>query len=288
MIALSGCLLINKRVGNTSRKEVNDVSHILHEKKVGHIGTLDPFASGLLIVLVGKATKISPFLERADKTYIATLSLGSKTDSGDLTGNVIETKDIPSLTKEDIEKTLNSFLGEQDQIPPMYSALKKDGKHLYDYARKGETIQREPRKINIFDIRLIDFKDNLVIFEAHVSKGTYIRTLGEDIAERLGTVGHLIALERTSVGEFNLKDAIAVDEVTPEKLKTIDEMLASLPSITLEGKMAFKALNGVGLELDSKDEEIIIKDKDGIIAIYKRDEKGIYFCLRGLRWKKSV
>ena len=283
MNSLSGCLLINKRCGVTSRTEVNDISHILHEKRCGHIGTLDPFATGLLIVLVGKATKISPFLERADKTSVATLKLGQKTDTGDLDGNVILESKIPSLTKEKVEKILASFLGEQEQIPPMYSALKKDGKHLYDYARVGIEIQRVARKINIHNIKLIEFTDNIVKFEAHVSKGTYIRTLGEDIAEKLGTVGHLIALDRTSVGEFKLSDAIESKNVTSDSLISIDQIMNFMPSHFVEGKEAFKACNGVALNIDSKEEEIVIKDKDGIIAVYKRNENGLYSCLRGFR-----
>ena len=283
MNSLSGCLLINKKVGVTSRFEVNEVSHRLHEKKCGHIGTLDPFASGLLIILVGKATKISPFLERHNKTYIATLKLGQKTDTGDLTGNVIEEKEVSSLSKEDIEKALNSFLGDSKQIPPMYSALKKDGKPLYEYARKGEEVERKARDITIFDIKLISFSKDVITFAAKVSKGTYIRTLGEDIASKLGTVGHLIELERTMIDNFSVKDAILSEEATPDKLISIEDMLKDFPSITLKDKMAFKALNGVALELPSKEKELLIKDENGIIAIYQRNEAGIYTCLRGLR-----
>ena len=283
MNSLSGCLLINKKVGVTSRFEVNEVSHRLHEKKCGHIGTLDPFASGLLIILVGKATKISPFLERHNKTYIASLKLGQKTDTGDLTGNVIEEKDVPNLTKEEIEKVLSSFLGDSKQIPPMYSALKKDGKPLYEYARKGEEVERKPRDITIFDIKLISFDKDVVTFAAKVSKGTYIRTLGEDIAVKLGTVGHLVELERTMIDNFSVKDAIPSEEADPSKLISIEDMLKDFPSITLSGKDAFKALNGVALPLQSKEKELLIKDENGIIAIYERSEAGIYTCLRGLR-----
>ena len=283
MNSLSGCLLINKKVGVTSRFEVNEVSHRLHEKKCGHIGTLDPFASGLLIILVGKATKISPFLERHNKTYIASLKLGQKTDTGDLTGNVIEEKDVPNLTKEEIEKVLSSFLGDSKQIPPMYSALKKDGKPLYEYARKGEEVERKPRDITIFDIRLISINKDVVTFAAKVSKGTYIRTLGEDIAVKLGTVGHLVELERTMIDNFSVKDAIPSEEADPNKLISIEDMLKDFPSITLSGKDAFKALNGVALPLQSKEKELLIKDENGIIAIYQRSETGIYTCLRGLR-----
>ena len=281
--SLTGCLLINKKVGLTSRQEVNNISHILKEKKCGHIGTLDPFASGLLIVLVGKATKISPFLERENKTYIATLKLGQMTDSGDLDGKVILEKEVPQLTKKQIQEALDSFLGKSFQIPPMYSALKKDGKHLYDYARKGIEIARQPREINVYNIILISFKQDEITFEAKVSKGTYIRTLGEDIAKQLNCVGHLVALKRTAIGEFELSKAIDSDNVTEVDLISIEDMLRSLPTIYLEGREAFKANNGVALKLDSSADEVILKDEKGIIAVYKKQNSDVYSCLRGFR-----
>lgn len=283
MNSLSGCLLINKRVGTTSREEVNKVSKILGIKKCGHIGTLDPFASGLLIVLVGRATKISPFLERKDKTYIATLKLGVSSDSGDLNGNILEKKEVPSLDKKTIDNCLKSFLGESEQIPPMYSALKHNGRPLYDYARKGIEIERKPRKINIFDIRLLNFEGDEITFAVKVSKGTYIRTLGEDIAKKLNTLGHLIALERIAIDEFSIKDAIYSDEVSAEKLIDIDKMLSFLPSLILDDKEAFKALNGVSLSIKRNEEEILVNDKNGAIAIYKKIANDVYSCLRGLR-----
>ncbi|MCR5332920.1 MAG: tRNA pseudouridine(55) synthase TruB [Bacilli bacterium] len=283
MNQLSGCLLINKKAGVTSRAEVNEVSKILGTKKVGHIGTLDPFATGLLIVLVGSATKISPFLERHNKTYIATIALGKKTDSGDLTGNIIEEKPVPKLTIEKISEVLQSFLGESEQIPPMYSAIKKDGKPLYAYARKGEEVERKPRKITIYDIKLITYSDASITFVAKVSKGTYVRTLGEDIAEKLGTVGHLSELERTMIDNFNVKDAIKAEDVSSSKLLSIEKMLKDFPSINVSGEIASKVKNGVPLFLKCDNEEVLIKDEDGIIAMYKRNENSKYTCLRGLR-----
>lgn len=283
MDALSGCLLINKKVGVTSRYEVNKVSKILNEKKCGHIGTLDPFASGLLIVLVGKATKISQFLEVKDKTYIASLKLGEQTDTGDKDGKIIKSMSVPTITKKDISNVLNSFLGENEQLPPMYSALKKDGKHYYDYAREGIEIERTPRKINIYDIMLLDYQDNIITFVVHVSKGCYVRTLGEEIASRLNCVGHLINLERTKIGSINVLDSISSDEVTIEKLIPIEEMLKDYESILLDGKNAFKAINGVDLMLPSKNDLVLVKDKNGLIAMYQRKKLDVYSCLRGLR-----
>lgn len=279
----NGSLLINKEIGLTSRQEVNNVSKRLNEKKAGHIGTLDPFADGLLIVLLGRSTKISPFLEVMEKTYMATLKLGKKTDTGDCTGEVIKEKKIPELKREKVIEILNTFLGEQTQVPPMYSAIKKDGKELYKYARQGVEIEREPRKINILNIKLISFDKDELVFAAQVSKGTYIRTLGEDIAEKLGTVGHLTKLTRLQVGPFSLKDAKKSAEVTEKDLLSNEKMLAHFKSFEADEDIAKKALNGMHFRLPINDESVLIKDKDGIIALYKRELNGVYSCVRGLR-----
>ena len=279
----TGSLLIDKRIGVTSRQEVNFISKKFAIKKAGHIGTLDPFADGLLIVLLGSSTKISPFLEVMDKEYIATLKLGKKTDSGDHTGNIIEEKDIPLLNKEKINEELKSFLGKQSQVPPMYSALKVNGKELYKYAREGIKIERKRREIEIYSIDLISFNDDEIIFKAHVSKGTYIRTLGEDIAEKLGTVGHLVKLTRSRIGPYSLENAKKSENVTEEDLIPISKMLSYMESITLDEKDAKKALNGMTLKLNAKADLILIKDISDVIAIYKKQSNGVYSCLRGLR-----
>ena len=279
----SGSLLINKEIGLTSRQEVNNVSRKLGEKKAGHIGTLDPFADGLLIVLLGSSTKIAPFLEIMDKTYLATLKLGAKTNTGDLTGEVIETKEIPELKKDKINGILGGFLGKSMQITPLFSALKVNGQEMYKYARKGIEVERKPREIEVFDIHLISFEKDEITFLAKVSKGTYIRTLGEDIAEKLGTVGHLTKLTRIAIGPYSLKDAKKSAEVTEIDLLPIEKMLSHVKSFEVEGELAKKALNGMHFRLPINDENILLKDKDGIIAYYKRDSKGVYGCVRGLR-----
>ena len=280
---ISGSLLINKEIGLTSRQEVNNVSRKLGEKKAGHIGTLDPFADGLLIVLLGSSTKISPFLEVMDKTYLATLKLGAKTNTGDLTGEMVETKEIPELKKDEISKVLQGFLGKSMQIPPIFSALKVNGQEMYKYARKGIEIERKPREIEVFDIHLINFEKDEITFLAKVSKGTYIRTLGEDIAERLGTVGHLTKLSRIAIGPYSLKDAKKSSEVTENDLLPIEKMLSHIKTFEVEGELAKKALNGMHFRLPINDENILLKDKDGIIAYYKREPSGVYGCVRGLR-----
>lgn len=280
---ISGSLLIDKEVGMTSRQEVNKISKKLREKKAGHIGTLDPFADGLLIVLLGSSTKISPFLETMDKKYLATLKLGEKTNSGDLTGDVIEAKFVPLLTKEIIAKKLEKFIGEQTQIPPMLSAIKVNGKQLYKYARESVEIERKERKINIYDIKLISFNKNELTFMAHVSKGTYIRTLGEDIAKELGTVGHLTKLTRVAIGPYSLEKAKKSDDISTNDLIPVEKMLSHIPSIILDEVESKKAMNGMTLKINSKEDLLLVKNINEVIAIYKKQSNGVYSCLRGLR-----
>ena len=282
---VNGCVLVDKEVGRTSRKEVDIVSARLGEKKAGHIGTLDPFANGLLIVLLGNATKISGLLEREDKAYIGTIKLGIKTDSADITGEVIETKSIPALPREKITRVLDSFLGKSMQTPPIYSALKKNGKPLYVYARKGEKVDIAPREIHIYEINLMKFENDEITFYAKVSKGTYIRMLGEDIASRLGTVGTLKELTRLSIGEFNLEKSHLAENVTLNDVIPIEKMLTNIPQLDVKGNIAKQAKNGMHIRLDIKDEIVMLKDKDGIIAIYKHDHDNVYACQRGFRWK---
>ena len=190
---MDGVLIINKPKGYTSHDIVNIVKKQLNITKVGHAGTLDPMATGVLIILLGEATKLSNYLMNHDKEYIATLKLGKRTDTLDSEGQIIEEKEIPALSKENINEVLLSFLGKSKQIPPMYSAIKINGKKLYELARKGEEIERKEREIEIYEIEFIKLKEennkvSEIEFKVNCSKGTYIRTLCEDIAERLGTI----------------------------------------------------------------------------------------------------
>ncbi len=210
-------IIINKPIGFTSQDVVSKTKKILNEKKAGHIGTLDPLAEGVLPVLLGDCTKLSKYLIEHDKTYIATVCLGKKTETGDSEGKVIEEKDVTKeyFNEENIKKVLNSFLGKQFQVPPMYSSIKVNGKKLYEYARKGEKVEVPEREIEIFDINLvcINFEKNEITFEVSCSKGTYIRVLCENIAERLNTVGYMTSLKRTLVSNFSLEDAVTFEEL---------------------------------------------------------------------------
>ena len=249
---MDGLILINKQKGFTSHDVVNVIRKQLNMKKVGHTGTLDPNATGVLPILVGKATKISKYLIEHDKTYIATIKLGEKTDTGDSEGQVIEEKLVPTdLKKEDINNALQSFLGKQKQVPPMYSAIKINGKKLYEYAREGKEVNLEAREIEIYKIQLLEYKNSKIKFEVECSKGTYIRTLCEDIAKKLGTVGYMEELQRTKVNNFKIEDSILLDDITLENAEKnmikIEEVFKEKDKIELDNKKLELFLNGVKL-----------------------------------------
>ncbi len=207
-------MLINiyKPVGWTSFDVVKRIRGITKEKKVGHGGTLDPFAEGVLIIGTGKDTKKLTDISSNYKSYIATLTLGEETDTLDVEGKIVKETTVPKLSVETINKVLTEFLGKQTQIPPMFSAKKVGGKKLYELARKNIVIDREPKEIEIIEINLLNFVDNKIIFHVTSSTGTYIRVLGSDIAKALGTVGHLTKLVRQSVGKFVVEEAIKIEE----------------------------------------------------------------------------
>lgn len=196
---MDGIIVINKPSGYTSHDIVSKIRKKLNIKKVGHTGTLDPLATGVLPILLGNGTKLSKYLINHDKEYIATIKLGVKTDTADIEGTVIEEKKVPLFTEKQIMNALESLKGKQKQIPPMYSAIKVNGKKLYEYARSGESIMVEPRDIEIYNIELIQYKEHEIKFKVACSKGTYIRSLCEDIAQKLNTIGTMSALERTKV-----------------------------------------------------------------------------------------
>lgn len=249
---MDGLILINKQKGFTSHDVVNVIRKKLNTKKVGHTGTLDPNATGVLPILVGKATKISKYLMEHDKTYIATIKLGEKTDTGDSEGQVIEEKSIPAdLKKEDINNALQNFFGKQKQVPPMYSAIKINGKKLYEYAREGKEVKLEAREIEIYKIELLEYQNNKIKFEVECSKGTYIRTLCEDIAKKLGTVGYMEELQRTKVNNFRIEDSILLDDITlknaEKNMIKIEEVFKEKETIELDNKKLELFLNGVKL-----------------------------------------
>lgn len=281
---MNGFLFINKEKNYTSRDICNIISKKYHTKKVGHLGTLDPFATGLLIIALGSATKCLPFLNDDIKEYEATLFLGKKTSTGDPDGEVLEIKDVPLLDKKTVEEVFKSFLGEQEQIPPMSSAIHVDGIKLYKLAHQGLEIERKPRRIFIYDIGLISMEGNIIKYRVLCSKGTYVRTLSEDIAKKLGTIGYLQELKRTKVGIFNLVNSISISEINDSSvLPIIDVMTEVIPLYQLSDKEEIQAKNGVMLNLNSNAKTLLLvnKNKD-LIAIYGLNESKHYGCLRGL------
>ncbi len=204
---------INKPAGWTSFDVVKKVRGIIKEQKVGHAGTLDPFADGVLVLGTGPDTKKLTDITMASKTYRAELTLGKSTDTQDRDGKISKEAVVPGLTRQTINAVLASFDGIQEQIPPMYSAKQVNGQRLYKLARRNKTVERVPVKITIYQISLLDYNEPVITFEVTCSKGTYVRVLGADIAAKLGTVGHLTALTRTSVGSYHITDAMTIEEL---------------------------------------------------------------------------
>lgn len=248
---MDGIIIINKPKNCTSHDIVRKAKKILNEK-VGHTGTLDPNATGVLPLLIGKGTQISKYIINHDKTYEAVLQLGEKTDTADVEGEVIETKPVflECFEATYVEQIFKALEGKQEQVPPMYSAIKINGKKLYEYARKGEKVEIEPRKIEIYSLELISINeaDKQIEFRVSCSKGTYIRKLCENIAEKLGTVGYMKELKRTQVGEFKIEDSIAIEELEQKQTCiTIEEYFRQNKNINLNEKKLQLFLNGVQL-----------------------------------------
>ncbi len=271
---MNGVLIINKPSGITSRDVVDKVVKKLNTKKVGHTGTLDPIARGILIVCVGDATKLVEDLTCNDKEYIASVELGTKTDTLDNTGKIIE--DIKCIkTKEEIEKVLKSFEGSYNQEVPIYSAVKINGKKLYEYARENIDITLPKRMVDIKKISLIDdieYKNNKTIFKfkCTVSKGTYIRSLIRDISLNLNTVGIMIDLIRTRQGKFKIEDSIEIDEIDRDKLINIEDIL-TCKKVELNDEIKKKVLNGCKIDNIYNDKEILFTLDKKAVAYYKSD-----------------
>ena len=269
---MDGIIIVNKEQGYTSNDVVQIIKKIFQEK-VGHTGTLDPMATGVLPILVGKGTQLSKYLINHDKIYTATVKLGIKTDTGDITGKVIEEKEVnyDCYNEDNILKALENIKGKQKQIPPMYSAIKLNGKKLYEYARKGLEVKIEPRTIEIYNTELISIRkeENEIKFRVSCSKGTYIRTLCETLAENLGTIGTMRALNREKVGEFEIEKSIRIDDIRKKindknyiKLHfiTIEEFFKDKEEILLSPRSFVAFINGVKLLDDNKDGEYRIYD----------------------------
>lgn len=249
---MNGIIVIDKPKGRTSHDMVYFIRRMTGIKKVGHTGTLDPDATGVLPLCIGNGTKVSDMLLESDKCYRAELILGKTTDTQDLSGNVLEEKEV-NLREEEIVKAAESFVGEIEQIPPMYSAIKQDGKKLYELARKGIEVERKPRRVTINEITIVKIDKNTVTIDVDCSKGTYIRTLCSDIGEKLGCGGCMGNLRRTKAGMFNIDESHTVEEI--EKLKEngklgdiilpVDSVFMKYPKIQLNEKQVKSVTNGI-------------------------------------------
>ncbi len=279
---IDGIILINKEKGYTSHDIVNKIKHMFNVK-VGHTGTLDPNATGLLPILIGKGTKLSYYLINHDKEYEVTLKLGEKTDTADAEGRVIQEQNVDktSLKKQNVENILKSFIGKQMQTPPIYSAIKVNGKKLYEYARKNIEVEIKPREIEVYDIKLIkiDEEKNEIQFVVHCSKGTYIRSLCEDIAEKLQTIGFMKELNRTKVGIFNIQDSIKLEELNQNKedKKFLNEHIISIENLfkRLYGDKNKIVINSRKIELYLNGTKLTQPVPDGQYRVYDENNNFI-------------
>ena len=284
---MDGIILVNKEKGMTSRDVVDLVSRVCHTKKVGHTGTLDPMATGLLVICVGRATKLVEVLTSHQKEYIASMMFGMKTDTKDITGTVLEQR-ISHVTKEQIEIVLHDMTTTYQQEVPIYSAVKIHGKKLYEYARNGEQIELPKREVTIEQLKIIDWQDQKqeLTFLTQVSKGTYIRSLVEDIATHLDTIGTMTALTRTKVGNFSLEQANTIVEIKNNQFKvyTIYEVLKSMyETRQIAGELEKKVLNGAKID-NPEDLDIVffINEKKEPLALYRR-EGNLLKCYKMLK-----
>ena len=280
---MDGIILINKPLNCTSHDVVNKVRKICHTKKVGHCGTLDPLASGVLVLCINKATKALQFITSEDKEYIATITLGKATDTYDLEGKITSEKEYQNdLTLKQVEETLKTFLGKQKQVPPIYSAIKVNGKKLYEYARNNEKVEIEPRDIEIYSLELLSFEKNEIKIRTHCSKGTYIRSLCVDIASALGYPGVMSSLIRTKSGHFALEDCITLEDLeqNPNQCIPIEEAFKDFKSLMIEDEKIVYHGKTISSFLEG---QVAIKNKEGkILAIYEQVGKNTLKSVRGL------
>jgi tRNA pseudouridine55 synthase len=278
---IDGALLVDKPLGVTSNFVLQKVKRLLGAAKAGHAGTLDPLAAGLLIALFGEATKFAGMLLDSEKEYRATLKLGETTATGDAEGKVLQSRPV-NVTRQDVDTALSRFRGEIEQVPPMHSALKRDGVPLYKLARRGESVERAPRRVRILDLELIDFKNSFVAIRVRCSKGTYVRTLAEDIGAALGTGAHLAGLRRTGSGRFRVEGAVALpdlESMTVEqrraRLLPVDSLLTQLPRVELDAASETRLRNGQVLEISALPEGVsAVYGPGGVLIGLGRAESG--------------
>lgn len=273
----NGIIITNKPTNYTSRDIVNIVGKHLNTKKIGHTGTLDPIASGVLVLCVGRYTKLVDMLTSLNKEYIAEIKLGVKTDTLDITGIVLEEKAF-NITEEQIKKVLVSFLGTYHMEVPIYSAVKINGKKLYEYARNNENVKLPVKDVQIYNIELLEFIDDIIRFKVNVEKGTYIRSLIRDICTKLNTVGTMNSLIRTKQGKFKIEDAYTLEDIQNNNYKFLSiQEAVEINTYELNENELKKVINGNQIELPLTDEYILLTNKNKEIAIYQK-ENNYYKC----------
>ena len=266
---MNGVLIINKPKDYTSRDVINKLNKILGTKKIGHTGTLDPLATGVLVIAIGSYTKLVNELTSLDKEYIAEIKLGIKTDTGDITGNILEENYNYNITKENITNIFNNFPKEYEQTVPKYSAVKINGKKLYKYARENIDIELPKRMVNVYSLELLEFNNDIIKFKTKVSKGTYIRSLIEDLCYKLNVIGTMNSLVRTKQGRFNIENALNLEDININtKLLTSRDIL-DIKDYSLDDNLYKFVSNGNKLNINLSDGyyNMIYNNKD--IAIYK-------------------
>ena len=279
---MNGILLIDKQPDWTSNDVVAKLKGILHQRRIGHSGTLDPMATGLLVVFVGRATRAVEFAEGHDKRYIAGLRLGITTDTQDITGRVLEAKDV-TVTREELEQALVGFRGEIQQIPPMYSAIKQNGRRLYDIARKGGEVERKPRAITIHDLRMIDGQEGDWLLDVRCSKGTYVRTLCHDLGRALGCGGCMSSLRRVEAGQFSVDQAVTLSQVqqmadagrVEELLLPVDSLFQAYPRCTASASQEKKIRCGNQVKTGLAGGDYRVYTESGEFLMLGRVEDGI-------------
>ena len=293
---VDGVLLLDKPYAMTSNAALQTARRLLNAQKAGHTGTLDPLASGLLALTFGEATKFSADLLHADKTYIAGIKLGQKTTTGDLEGDFLQNRPV-RVNRADIEKALNAFRGDILQVPPMFSALKRDGKTFYDLAREGVSIERQARSVRIEKLEILEFADELLTVEVTCSKGTYIRVLAEDIGEALGCGAHLASLRRTKVGVLSLEDAVtlqALETMSVDErlatLKPLDALMQTLPAVHLSENDRVRFCHGqrLALGLPSCPRVRVYGPDEQMVGTARVNERGVLEPERLIANKKDI
>lgn len=274
---MNGILVIYKEKGYTSRDVVNILGRELKTKKIGHTGTLDPLATGVLVVCVNQGLKLVELLTDHDKEYIAKVKLGIETDTLDITGNILKSDNVRNYSKVEVEEVLKRFVGKIKQMVPKYAAIKVNGKKLYEYARNGEEVELPVRDIEIYDLKLVsDVKNGEFYIKCHVSKGTYIRSLVRDIGYALGTVATMVELERTKLGKFGLEDTYTLDDIRSGMYSILDiNEVLELPKVVVNSELEKKIKNGCVLDKFFDEDMVMVMNKSNqLLAIYQVRDDG--------------